>query len=259
MNKEKQKTLVAIAAHADDAELNAGGTMAKWIADGGQVHILMVTNNCSGLLIPDNGDETRLYRAGPAETTALRHREQTAAAAVIGAHVHFLNFCQRHFFDGANEQTLNFSQPPTPFSEINQAQPLLIAADEPATHARLTQQLIDLDPDLVLTHPPVDLDPEHQTVASIIWRIFQQNKNLRASVPLRFWAPGGSCPAGMLPMNYDHIEDISAYYSAKQAQLRCHRSQMTRDRWNRTDERSRFFGKKINVARAEPFFTVHFA
>ena len=68
------KTLVVIPAHADDAELNAGGTIAKWAAQGAAIHVVVMTDNCSGPIVPEGGDEKDARRLGPGETTAVRRR-----------------------------------------------------------------------------------------------------------------------------------------------------------------------------------------
>ena len=47
--------MLAIYAHPDDAEISAGGTMAKWVAAGREVHLLVLTN----------GDRGSSDRAGP--------------------------------------------------------------------------------------------------------------------------------------------------------------------------------------------------
>ncbi len=63
-----------IGAHPDDAEIKAGGTMAKWRKWGFNVHIVCMTNG-------DAGHQT----LGRPELAARRKAEAAAAAAVIGA------------------------------------------------------------------------------------------------------------------------------------------------------------------------------
>jgi len=74
---------LAIAAHPDDVEFNCGATLAKWSAEGAEVHHLICTDGAKGTWDVD------------ADTTALvtrRQHEQRAAAAALGAtgEVHFL-------------------------------------------------------------------------------------------------------------------------------------------------------------------------
>ena len=72
--KEPQKILV-ILAHPDDPEFFCGATLARWARAGHTIHYFLLT--C--------GDKGGGPEVTPAELCALRHVEQNAAAAVIGA------------------------------------------------------------------------------------------------------------------------------------------------------------------------------
>ena len=246
-----QRTLVAVASHADDAEINAGGFMARWAAEGGAVHIVMVTNNCSGEIIQADGDESKIHRLLPQQTTELRHREQQAAADVIGARVHHLGYCQRHFFNGKKIVRLDFQDVEAP-EGIKGHPPLLIAFQQPPHIARLADLLVSLKPDLVLTQTPLDFDPEHHATASMVWEAMRQRPQL-SKVPLKFWTPGTTCPGGMLDPGYDQIEDVTAWWETKLRLCACHASQMTALRWKVVKDRAAEFGRKIGVRFAEPF------
>jgi len=256
-NRRMSETLVAVSAHADDAELNAGGTLAKWAAGGGAIHIVMATDNCSGSMIPPGGDEAAKRRLPPHETSAIRRKEQDAAAALIGATVHFLDYPQRHYWEGSREVSIGYGPSADQKSEISNQQlpPLLIAFQEPAHVARLADLLASLEPDLVLTQTPLDLDPEHHAVASMVWQAFRAGKRQLRRATLRFWTPGSSCQEGLLDPGYDHIEDISAHYEAKLALCRCHASQLSRVRLEMVECRAALWGKHIGVRYAEPFKT----
>ena len=67
---------LAIAAHPDDVEFGAGGTLAKWSAAGCVVHHLICTDGSKGSW--DAGADT-------AALVARRQDEQRAAAAALGA------------------------------------------------------------------------------------------------------------------------------------------------------------------------------
>jgi LmbE family N-acetylglucosaminyl deacetylase len=66
---------LAIGAHSDDVEFGCGGTLAKWAAAGGAVHLLVLTDGSKGTWDPD---------ADLAALVATRRREQEAAAAELG-------------------------------------------------------------------------------------------------------------------------------------------------------------------------------
>ncbi|MDX1447738.1 MAG: PIG-L deacetylase family protein [Acidimicrobiia bacterium] len=67
---------LSIAAHPDDAEFGAGGTLAKWARAGCEVTLLIATDGSKGTWDPD---------MSPAELAAARRAEAVAAAKVLGA------------------------------------------------------------------------------------------------------------------------------------------------------------------------------
>ena len=103
------RSLVFIGAHADDIELHAGGFAAKASQQNMPVHFVMVTNNMSGNLLPEGQPDATPYRLPPALTREIRTREQQAAADVIGATTHFLDYPQRHYWDGRQRALLTFA------------------------------------------------------------------------------------------------------------------------------------------------------
>ena len=67
--------VLAVFGHPDDAEISAGGTLAKWCAAGREVHLLVLTNGDRG------SNDAAVDRAELART---RGRETEAAARVLG-------------------------------------------------------------------------------------------------------------------------------------------------------------------------------
>ncbi len=74
-NRPPPASALAVAAHPDDVEFGAGGTLAKWAADGCVVHHLVCTDGSKGTWDPD---------ADLAELAEQRRREQRQAARVLG-------------------------------------------------------------------------------------------------------------------------------------------------------------------------------
>jgi len=223
--------------------------MAKWAASGGAVEILVVTSNCSGELLRPDGSA---YRLPAAETSALRHAEQAAAAALIGARVTHLGYPQRHYFDGAAVRRLGFGDavpPPDPASALP---PLLVAYQLPEHVARMAGVLSGLAPSLILCQPPSDCDPEHHATAALVWAAWRAAEPL-ADVPLRFYSPGSSAPGGLFRIHYDVLEDVSDHFETKLALCAAFASQMTEPRWRMVRERAAAFGTERGVRFAEPF------
>ena len=67
--------IMVIAAHPDDAEFGAAGSVAKWTREGRRVVYIVCTSGEKGANDPD----TRL-----AQLAEIREKEQTDAAAVLG-------------------------------------------------------------------------------------------------------------------------------------------------------------------------------
>lgn len=66
---------LTIAAHPDDAEFGAGGTLAKWATSGSEISMLILTDGSKGTWDPD---------LDPGELAAARRSEQAAAAEKLG-------------------------------------------------------------------------------------------------------------------------------------------------------------------------------
>ena len=71
----RPKVVLGIAAHPDDLDFGAAGTMARFVADGAEVHYLIITDGSKG------SEDAAIT---PAELTKIRETEQHAAVKVIG-------------------------------------------------------------------------------------------------------------------------------------------------------------------------------
>ncbi len=81
--QEIRRALV-IAAHPDDVDFGAAGTIAQWTDTGLEVSYCIVTNGDAG------GSDLSVSRT---EMVAIRQAEQTAAAKQVGVHdLHFLGY-----------------------------------------------------------------------------------------------------------------------------------------------------------------------
>jgi LmbE family N-acetylglucosaminyl deacetylase len=85
--------ILVVAAHPDDVDFGAAGTVARWTEAGIEVSYCIVTNGDAG------GSDPSISRT---EMAAVRQAEQTAAAKQVGVHdLHFLGYP-----DGMVEPTL---------------------------------------------------------------------------------------------------------------------------------------------------------
>jgi LmbE family N-acetylglucosaminyl deacetylase len=89
---EVPPVVLAVYAHPDDAEVAAGGTIARWAAAGAAVHVCVCAD----------GDKGSLDPASDPAALARRRREETAAAGRIlgvAAH-HWLGYADGEIEDG---------------------------------------------------------------------------------------------------------------------------------------------------------------
>jgi LmbE family N-acetylglucosaminyl deacetylase len=91
--KPQPERVLIVAAHPDDAEFMAGGTLAHWQGGGASIHYLLITDGTGGSRDPNQT---------PAQLAAIRREEQRNAARILGSDdVTFLGYV-----DGRVEPTL---------------------------------------------------------------------------------------------------------------------------------------------------------
>lgn len=195
------KTILVITAHPDDADVHAGGTLARWADEGHQIHTLIFTSGDKG------HDDPAITRE---QVIALRRVEQQAAADILGIwQVTFLDYA-----DG----------------DLTWAGPQLVED--------VTRFIRELRPEVVLTHDPYagapryltyQLHPDHRALGfAVIDAVY-------------FRAPGHlfypeQVAAGLQPHRVgelylfmgDHVDDyvdISTTFERKLAAIRAHASQ----------------------------------
>lgn len=129
--------VLVVAAHPDDIEFGAAGTVARWVGEGATVHYLLVTRGDKGSDDP---------AADIAALVRLREEEQRAAAAELGvAGVDFLDEP-----DGQVEPSLRLRE-------------------------RITYAIRAFRPEIVMTHDPTVLfvnnewvnHPDHRAVGQV--------------------------------------------------------------------------------------------
>jgi LmbE family N-acetylglucosaminyl deacetylase len=218
---------LAFGAHPDDAELQAGGTLAAWAARGVHVELACFTAGEKGS--PDPGTD-------PAELAAVRRAEATAAAAALGAAapVHFL---------GAVDGEL----------EVTMALRLAVA--------RLVRTV---RPDVVLGHDPWRrwlLHPDHRAAG-----LLTVDGVVAARDPLYAPALGAEGLAAHRPHTVllfgtdtpDELVEVTATIDAKLAALRAHASQVTDhvDLERRVRTWNAAIGADAGLSYAEAFHTL---
>lgn len=225
------RRILIITAHPDDADVHAGGTIARWVDDGADVRAVIATSGDKG------HDDPSMTRE---QLVALRRGEQSEAAAILGVtRVTFLDY-----EDG----------------DLAWAGPRL--AEE------VTRTIREVRPDIVLTHDPFagppryatyQLHPDHRAVGSaVIDAVY-----FRAPGPLYYpdHAATGLAPhrVGELLLimgdHQDHFVDIGTTFRRKLEAVRAHASQ-----WGKHSDlegflraRAQRLGETQGIALAEGF------
>jgi LmbE family N-acetylglucosaminyl deacetylase len=124
-----KRTILAVLAHPDDESYGIGGTLARYAAEGVEVHVAIATDGAAGSI--DNkwqGDRSRL-----AEARALELKE---AGDVLGVKIHSLGYRDSGYIgDPANEH-----------------QDAFINVDEDVATGAVVRLIRELQPQIVVTH-----------------------------------------------------------------------------------------------------------
>jgi LmbE family N-acetylglucosaminyl deacetylase len=193
--------ILLMTAHPDDADIMAGGTVARWIDEGHDVHSALFTRGDKG---HDDPGMT------PERVGALREAEQRAAAEILGV--------PRLTFLGFTDGDLSWAGAP-----LVEAATRLIRAERP---------------DAIVTHDPYagapgyrvpQLHPDHRAVGAAVLDACY----FRAPGPLYYPAHAreGLAPHRVREIflimsdHADHVIDIAATFERKVRAVRAHASQ----------------------------------
>ena len=220
-----QVDVLVIAAHPDDSEFGAAGTVAKWIREGRRVAYLICTSGEKGTADPDLTPEMLL---------GIREEEQRAAARVLG--VHEVRFLRRP--DQGLEDTADFRK-------------------------LIVRMIRTFRPDVVMTSDPYRRyiwHRDHRIIGQVVLDAVFPYARDRLAYPdllaeglmphkvreLYFW--------GTDDVNFR--SDITATFDLKIAALRCHVSQVREFKrgdpgeWLRQRSREMAAGESFGLAEA---------
>ena len=140
------KRLLAILAHPDDESFGPGGTLARYAAEGVEVHIAIATDGAAGS-VAEGHEEAH------ANLVEVRAKELEAAVAILGGTLHQLGYRDSGMTgDPANQHPDAFIQ-----------------ADEQEAIGRVVQLIRQVRPQVVITHDETGgyYHPDH----IMCWRI----------------------------------------------------------------------------------------
>lgn len=124
-----ERRLLAVLAHPDDESFGPGGTLAKYAAEGVEVHVAICTDGAAGSV-------TEAFEASRGRLAEIRRQELEAAVEILGVRLHMLGFRDSGYIgDPANDD-------PQAFMNIDGAQAV----------RRVVQLIRTIRPQVVITH-----------------------------------------------------------------------------------------------------------
>lgn len=211
--------VVVLGAHPDDEILGAGGTLARHVEDGHEVHAIVVADGASSRA----SDEMRI---------ALE-KDAARAAEAIG-------------FTSIRLESLPDQRLDTvPFIDLTQI---------------IESILDDMEPDVVYTHFPGDINFDHGLVARATWtacRPYARPQLRRFAV---FETPSSTewaWPVNDSSLQPNHFVDITETLDKKIAAMECYQSELRDYPHPRSSrslrERAAFWGSQVGRLAVEPF------
>ncbi len=261
---------MGVAAHCDDVEFLFGGTLLKY-HEKSDYRVIYVesTNNMSGswALKDDKpelppGDfkrEKKEYFPGrfcwqvPWFIEMPRRKEEAAlAAACYGATPVFLDYPQRHYW---NEDLVRIDLEygaPRPACVPEHMPTIVTAHDHPEEVARVTKFILEEDPEVIITHAPVDYTEEHTATSHLMRKAFLAARKQGYDGSLIF-AQGVT--AGLYGSFFDQFDtfiDITGFEKKKREVLGKHACQVPFPEKLDIEDIPR--GKRCGVGAAELYY-----
>jgi bacillithiol biosynthesis deacetylase BshB1 len=209
-------SFLVIGPHPDDQELGMGGTIARLVEQGHRVHLVDMTS----------GEPT------PLGSPEVRQRESAAAAEILGV--------QRTQLGLVNREVTH----------------------DLASRHKLAAVIRIQKPDVLFLPYPLDAHPDHVAVTKIGEDARFDAKLTKSSIPGEPWHPRRIiyyfCTHLRLSFQPSFCIDISAQLEKKMAAVAAYESQFV---WNHSPVPEMvktingYFGSRISVAYAEPFFS----
>lgn len=226
---DPQPALMAIGAHADDLELQVGGTLAKYHRDHGyRIVYVMSTDNGSGGWSTRQEDGTYKTILHPYTTIRpQRLREAAEGARALGTEPIHLNHPQRHYTleDGTRlELRYGCGRP----EGISDGPTILTACEDPEAIGRVAALILEHNPEAVLTHGMPMVNPEHFATSVLVLRAYRQARQNGYRGMLLCWQDLGIYLYERAYARWDTFVDISAHWEEKLALVALHASQKPR-------------------------------
>lgn len=223
-----KRAILVVGAHADDIEINTGGTLSFYVDRGYHVVYVMATNNMSGHIATLEVDGSlRHDTESPAAMMARRKRECDDAVRLLGGKVTVvhLDHPQRHYrTDDGQTIDLNYGSPRP--EGVDTALPTIITAYEHADCRRRVARLLHQhQPECVFTHGVSENNIEHMATSLLVTRAVWEAVADGFDGSLLHWRRGRDF-LGPIHCTWETHVDITDHLERKIALIAQHRSQL---------------------------------
>lgn len=223
-----KKAICVIMAHADDIELSAGATLAKYIADGYRALYGVMSRCNSGWTVTE---EQGGHYVSSLEIIPQRRREAGAAAKVFGAELYYGDLLENCYMqrDGTH-LTINFKGWPGPADDVPEGIPFAVAQgtgdwpDSPVIE-ELTAMLIEWEPELVIGQPFQNKNSDHFCAAMILHTAYLLAREKVTIGP--FWVPVAlpDSEDAFPPLTANRFVEATGHEETCLRAVACHKSQ----------------------------------
>jgi LmbE family N-acetylglucosaminyl deacetylase len=239
--RDVKKTITVIMAHADDIELYAGATLAKYIADGYRALYGVLSRCNSGWTVTE---EKGGHYISSLEIIPQRRAEAGAAARVFGAEFHYGDLLENCYTTRDGVRIIPSYTGPAGVSETAIDKESIATDDlpegtlfstasgagEPWEGHPVIREVADLliawEPELVIGQGIGNLNPDHFAAAQIVsiaWQVASREAQIGP-----YLSPVTPPRAGRLkfpPLTPERFVDVSGHEETCLRALACHRSQ----------------------------------
>lgn len=242
---DKKPLVMGVAAHCDDIEFLFAGTLLKYHEKHGyEVCYVESTNNMSGAWAVNAEDEPQLppgnYKREKCQMRSgrfyynvpwfiempQRKKEAADAAAVFGTEPVFLDYPQRHYRDENLKSVYLCFGSPRPECIPESTLTIVTAHDSAAEVAKVADLILKEDPEVIITHAPVDYTEEHTATSHLVRKAFLAAKEKGYDGSLVFVHPVTSGEYGAFFDQFDTFIDMTGFEKKKLDVLKKHACQV---------------------------------
>jgi LmbE family N-acetylglucosaminyl deacetylase len=222
-----KRSILVVGAHADDNEIQTGGTLLKYRDAGYSVVYVMATNNMSGGVSELQSDGTvRTTHEGTVDMMARRKRECDEAARQLGTAPIHLDHPQRHYWDVAEQKEVELRYGcALPAGVAANVPSILTAQEDPPSLKRLADLILEKDPECVFTHGVAAMNVEHFTTSLLATAAYWQAVDQGFRGALLHWREPNT-RLGEFNCRWETFIDFTPYLDRKMALIGVHRCQM---------------------------------